>query len=322
MSEIRKMRAVGYARVSTDAELQEGSYELQVQYFKDLIQSDPNLELVEVYGDKGKSGRNIEKRDGFLRMIQDCEDGKIDVIYTKSVSRFSRSIIDMVETITRLRQIGVAVFFEKEGLNTMDRSTDLLMNILGIIAQEESRSIGENLRLGLEARYATGHPVGRVPYGYRRIDKDANWAIEEEEARRIRLLFRMASAGECYQDIRKALDQMEADAGTGVTWNKERVRRTLNNVAYMGDVITGKTYTVHGKKKKAKVNHGERPQYRLEGHHAPIVTPEVFDRVQSLMGLGLLHSFRCRMTPEERSFLKDERWRAAQDRLEEGQSNV
>ena len=321
MSEFRKLRAAGYARVSTDAELQEGSYEIQVQYFRDMIQADPNLELVEIYGDKGKSGRNIEKRPGFLRMIQDCEAGKIDVIYTKSVSRFSRNITDMVETVTTLRKIGVTVFFEKEGLNTMDRSTDLLMNILGIIAQEESRSIGENLRMGLEARCATGHPVGRVPYGFRRIDKDANWAIEEEEAKRIRLMFRMAASGDCYQDIRKALDQMEAEAGTGVTWNKERLRRTLNNEAYKGDVITGKTYTVHGKKKKVKVNRGERRRFNLIGHHEPIVTPEVFERVQSLMKLGLLHSYRYRMTEEEKKLLSDESWRAGQDKLEGGRED-
>lgn len=201
----------------------------------------------------------------------------------------------------------------------MERSTDLLVNILGIIAEEESRSIGENVRLGLQVRCATGHPVGRVAYGYRRINKDADWAIEEEEAKRIRLMFRMAAAGECYQDIRKALDQMEAEAGTGITWNKERLRRTLNNVVYKGDVQTGKTYTVYEKKKKVKKNRGERESYMLEGHHEPIVTPELFDRVQSLMGLGLLHSYRSRMTTQERTLLRDESWRAAQDRLERKQ---
>ena len=321
MSESRIIRAAGYARVSTDEELQEGSYELQVQYFRDMIQAVPDLKLVEIYGDKGKSGRNIEQRPGFLRMLQDCEAGKIDVIYTKSVSRFARNITDMVETVTRFRKIGVTVFFEKEGLNTMDRSTDLLMNILGIIAQEESRSIGENLRLGLEARCATGHPVGRVPYGYRRIDKDANWAVEEDEAKSIRLLFRMAAAGECYKDIRKALDHMEMEAGTGITWNRERLRRTLNNEAYMGNVITAKTYMVHSKKKKVKINRGERRQFRLIGHHEPIVTPEVFERVQSLMKLGLLHSNRCHMTEQEKIFLNDESWRAGQDKLEGEQAN-
>ena len=133
-------------------------------------------------------------------------------------------------------------------------------------------------------------------------------------------MFRMAAAGECYQDIRKALDQMEAEAGTGIIWNKERLRRTLNNVVYKGDVQTGKTYTVYEKKKIVKKNRGERESYMLEGHHEPIVTPELFDRVQSLMGLGLLHSYRSRMTAQERALLRDESWRAEQDRLERKQT--
>ena len=320
MSEFKKMRAAGYARVSTEEEIQEGSYDLQVQYFRDMIMEDPNLELVGVYGDFGITGRDAEKRPGLQQMLKDCDDGKIDVIYTKSVSRFARNIADMVEIVTRLRKIGIAIYFEEQGLNTMDRSSDLLVNILGIIAEEESRSIGENVRLGLQVRCATGHPVGRVAYGYRRINKNADWAIEEEEAKRIRLMFRMAAAGECYQDIRKALDQMEAEAGTGIAWNKERLRRTLNNVVYKGDVQTGKTYTVYEKKKKVKKNRGERESYMLEGHHEPIVTPELFDRVQSLMGLGLLHSYRSRMTAQERALLRDESWRAEQDRLERKQT--
>ena len=298
MSEFKKMRAAGYARVSTEEEIQEGSYDLQVQYFRDMIMEDPNLELVGVYGDFGISGREAEKRPGLQQMLKDCDDGKIDVIYTKSVSRFARNIADMVEIVTHLRKIGVAIYFEEQGLNTMDRS---------------------NVRLGLQVRCATGHPVGRVAYGYRRINKDADWAIEEEEAKRIRLMFRMAAAGECYQDIRKALDQMEAEAGTGIIWNKERLRRTLNNVVYKGDVQTGKTYTVYEKKKIVKKNRGERESYMLEGHHEPIVTPELFDRVQSLMGLGLLHSYRSRMTAQERALLRDESWRAEQDRLERKQ---
>ena len=226
----------------------------------------------------------------------------------------------MVETITHLRKIGVTIFFEDQGLNTMDRSSDLVMYILGIIAEEESRSIGENVRMGLAARCASGHPVGKVAYGYRRIDKEAHWAICEEEAKRIRLAFRMAAAGECYQDIRKALDRMEEEAGTGATWNKERLRRAFNNTVYKGDVLTRKTYTVHGRKKRVRVNHGEVEQFNLRQHHEPIVTPEVFDRVQSLMELGLLHTYRCRVNPEERKILNDESWRAGQDLLERKQA--
>ena len=308
-----KVKTCSYIRTSTDREQQEGSYELQKEYFEKLITADDNLEYVGCYGDFGKSGRFADKRPEFQRMLKDCEDGKIQLIYTKSVSRFARSVADFVETVTKLRSLGVMIYFDEQKLNTTDRHMELLLHILAIVAQEESRSFGENVRLALETRAANGHPVGSVPYGYRRIDKDANWAIEEEEAKRIRLMFRMAGKGDCYQDILKALNWLEEEAGTGFEWKKERLRRMLRNIVYKGDVLTGKTYKVG---KKVIKNDGERPQYYLEQHHAPIVTVELFERVQELMDARLLHTMRCRMTPEQRRMLQDERWVAGQDRLE------
>ena len=311
---MEKIKTASYIRTSTDKEEQEGSYEIQKKYFKDMITSDLELEYVGCYGDFGKSGKYADKRLEFQRMIRDCEDGKIEAIYTKSVSRFARSIADLVDTVTKLRSLGIYVYFEEERINSNDRHMELLLHILGVMAQEEARSLGENVRLGLQLRTSTGHPVGRVPYGYRRIDKDANWRIDEKEAKRIRLMFRMAGKGDCYQDIRKALNSLEAEAGTGIEWDKERLRRTLHNVVYKGDVLTGKTYKEGRKQIK---NDGEKyPQYELLEHHDPIVTTELFDRVQSLMDQGLLHSFRCQMTPEQKRFLRDESWMSGQDRLE------
>ena len=255
-------------------------------------------------------------RPGFQQMIRDAEEHKFDVIYTKSVSRFSRNVSDFCETVNHLRELGIYVFFEREGLNTADRSTELFVNILSAVAQEELRSIRDNVRLGLEARAATGHPVGKVPYGYVRIDRDANWGILEEEAKRVQLMFRMAAAGNCYSDIIKALNQMEAEAGSNYEWEKPRLYRTLTNIAYKGDVLTGKTFIVHGRKKAVRINCGERPQYLLQEHHAPIVTPELFDRVQSLISLGLLHSYKVRFKEEHKRIIADESWRAGQERLE------
>ncbi|MBQ1363719.1 MAG: recombinase family protein, partial [Oscillospiraceae bacterium] len=190
-----KTRAACYVRTSTDREEQEGSFQLQKDYFINMIKDDPELELVDCYGDYGKSGVSAAHRPEFQRMIRDCEEHKIDVIYTKSVSRFARNISDLVETIQHLRELGVSIYFEKESLNTRERSSELFLHILGIIAQEESRSFGANVRLGLAVRMATGHPVGKTPYGFRRVDKEANWVIEEEQAKRIRLAFRMAASG-------------------------------------------------------------------------------------------------------------------------------
>ncbi len=311
-----KTRAACYVRTSTDREEQEGSFQLQKDYFINMIKDDPELELVDCYGDYGKSGVSAAHRPEFQRMIRDCEEHKIDVIYTKSVSRFARNISDLVETIQHLRELGVSIFFEKESLNTMERSSELFLHILGIIAQEESRSFGSNVRLGLAVRMATGHPVGKTPYGFRRVDKDANWVIEENEAKRMRLAFRMAASGSCYADILTALNNIEKQEKTGLIWKKERLRRVLHNVAYKGDVLTGKTCTINGKKGVRGDRVESNQQYYLEGHHDPIVTPELFDRVQDLMEQGLLHSMRNKMSAQEKAFIADESWRDGQDKLE------
>ena len=311
------LRAAAYARTSTDQEEQEGSFQLQQQYFKDMIEADPSLELVGIYGDFGKSGRDADSRPDFQRMLRDCEAGKIDMIYTKSVSRFARNIADLVEVVQHLRELGVNVYFESQRLNTAERQTELLLHILGIIAQEESRSFGENVRLGLEMRAATGHPIGQTAYGFRRVDKDANWEIVEEEAERVRLAFRKAGEGTCYQDIKKALDEYEKSKGTDIVWGRERIRRMLRNECYKGDVITGKSYIVYGEKRMQKRNYGERPQYYLEQHHKPIIAPELFDRVQLLMDMGLLNSLKYVSKPEEKRLIADDSWRIPQDRLEE-----
>ena len=179
----KKLRAACYVRCSCESDIMEGSYETQEAYFRQMIGDDPNLTLVECYGDFGKSGGEALTRPGFQQMIRDAEAHKFDVLYTKSVSRFSRNVSDFCETVNHLRGLGINLIFEREGLNTADRTTELFTNILSAVAQEELRSIRENVRLGLEARVSTGHPVGTIPYGYVRINKDSNWGILEEEAK-------------------------------------------------------------------------------------------------------------------------------------------
>lgn len=314
-----KTKAACYVRTSTDREEQEGSFILQKEYFINMIKEDPELEFVGCYGDYGKSGRFAEKRPEFQKMIRDCEAGKIEVIYTKSVSRFARNIADLVEVVQKLRSLGVCVYFERECLNTMDRSTELLLHILGIIAQEESRSYGENVRLGFELRHATGHPTGQPPYGYRRLNKDADWGIMEEEAKRIRLAFRMAAGVHNGEEISAALNEMEKAEGTDTKWTPSRVYRMLRHEAFKGDVLTGKRYVING---KSKPNDGQRPSYYLEGHHEPIVTREVFDRVRRLSAFKNSHykCWRRFLTPEEKEFVADESWKIGQEALEASQA--
>lgn len=307
----KRKRAAAYCRVSTGMECQEGSYEIQKDYFTELLSHNPDAELVRVYADTG-SGRSTQRRPEFRQMIRDCMDGRIDIIYTKSISRFSRNMLDCVTVVRQLKGLGIPVIFEKEGINTMDSQSELFFHILAIIAEEESKSIGANVRTGIAYLHDQGIPTGRVPYGFRRVNKQGQWRIEESEARRVRYAFTMAAKGICYEDIRAGLDQMERKENTGVSWskNQKRLPLMLRHVAYMGDYWTDCYYAAYGRNgcRYSKRNTGERAQIHLGGHHEPIVSKELFERVRIMMQLGLLRSNRCRFTAEQLKILNDPNW--------------
>lgn len=304
-------RAAVYCRVSTETEMQEGSFAYQRNYYLEKINATPAFVLVDVYGDFGKSGTSIQKRPEFQRMLQDCSAGKIDVIFTKSISRFSRNLADCVEVIRRLKKKGIAVIFEKENINTMDSSSELLLSILAIIAQEESNSLSQNLRWSLQKFHANGVPTGSVTYGYRRVMPENIWTIEETEAKRVRLAFESAAEGICYQQIAAGLDSIEKTEGSTYRWkNQNRIRYMLRNINYTGDVLTDKYYTNGPGRSYEHVNHGERDQYYIEQHHEPIISRKLYDRVQLLMDCGLLHSLKKKYTEEEKALLADQSWRA------------
>lgn len=308
---IKRKRAAAYCRVSTGMECQEGSYEIQKNYYTNLLANSSDAELVRVYADEG-SGRTTQGRPEFQQMIRDCEAGKIDIIYTKSISRFSRNMLDCVTVVRRLKEMGISVIFERECINTMDRQSELFFHILAIIAEEESRSIGKNLKMGISGLHDKGIPTGRVTYGYRRVNNTGTWRIEESEARRVRYAFNQAAKGVCYKDIRAGLDKMEMEENTGVSWSKNRKRLTalLRHMAYKGDYMTDCYYTTYGKngKRYSKLNKGECIRIHLEDHHEPIVSREQFERVQTLMQMGLLDSGRCRFTEEQKKILNDSKW--------------
>lgn len=308
---VKRKRAAAYCRVSTGMECQEGSYELQKSYFTELLSNNPDEELVKVYADEG-SGRSTQRRPEFRQMIQDCVDGKIDIIYTKSISRFSRNMLDCVTVVRQLKELGIPVIFEKEGINTMDGQSELFFHILAIIAEEESKSIGGNVSAGIAYLHDQGIPTGRVPYGFRRVNKQGEWRIEESEARRIRYAFDQAAKGVCYADIRIALDKMEDEENTGISWSKNRNRLPLmlKHVAYMGDYWTDCYYTAYSKNghRYSKRNMGERAQVHLEDHHEGIVSRAEFERVQTMMQMGLLHSGRKKFNEEQKKVLNDPNW--------------
>ena len=299
MSEL--IRTAAYCRVSTDSEVQEGSYELQEQYYTDKITANAGMTLVGIYGDKGKSGLKTAGRPGLQKLMGDCREGKIDLILTKSISRFARNMADCAGMIRELRSLGVNIIFEKESLNTRDGKCDLVLNIFSAIAQEESHSISQHVLLSHEQHVLEGRPFGTISFGYRNMG-DNRWGINEEEAPLVRLAFQMADEGKNYLEILQALN--EADEKR--IWRHHRLRYLLTNPVYKGDYYShGTVCLVPGKQ---VINRGYRDRYYIEEHHDPIVPPELFDRVQELVKQGKLISPRrskevreaCRAALEEK----------------------
>lgn len=292
----KPIRTAAYCRVSTDKEDQKGSYEMQESYFTDLIKSNPGMELVGIYGDKGKSGLKTAGRPGLQKLMEDCRAGRIDLILTKSISRFARSMSDCAEIIRELRAIGVDILFEKENVNSRNTNCDLVLNIFSAIAQEESHSISQHTVRSHEQYTLEGRPFGRVSFGYRNAG-DNCWEINEEEAPKVRTAFRMASQGKCYMEILKALNEME----TGYQWKQKRLKYMLINPVYKGDYYShGTVCLVPG---KSIPNRGYRDRFYIKGHHEPIVSPEIFDRVQEIIERGILVSYK-RMSKEDQDFLE------------------
>ncbi len=297
-TENKRIRTAAYCRVSTAKEAQEGSYEMQERYFMNLIKSNPGMELVGIYGDKGKSGLRTAGRPGLQRLLEDCRADRIDLILTKSISRFARSMSDCAAMIRELRAIGVHVLFEKENVNSGNANCDLILNIFSAIAQEESHSISQHSVRSHEQYTLEGRPFGRVSFGYRNAG-DNRWEVNEEEAPKVRLAFHMASQGKSYGEILRALDETEKE--TGYAWKQKRLKHMLTNPVYKGDYYShGTVCLVPG---KPIPNRGYRDRFYIKGHHEPIVSPERFDRVQEIIARGILISYK-RLSKEDREFLE------------------
>lgn len=298
MSESDVKRVAAYCRVSTLQEEQEDSYELQRKYYEDLIRNQTGMVLVDVYGDHGKSGANADLRPDFQRMIRDCEAGKIDLVMTKSISRFSRSLGDCVQYVRQLKVLGISVYFERECMSSTDNNGELVLSLLASVAQEELNSISQSIRWAHEKRAKAGDPIRGVLYGYRKTARDKKgkqkWVICEPEARRVRLAFSLASEGTPYTEILKRLNALERKESTGKNWIHATLRGMLLNEAYIGDILTNKTYKPDYRSKASKLNRGEKPQFYLEGHHEPIVGRDTFAAVTQMIHAGALRSKRRR----------------------------
>ena len=277
-----KRRVAGYARVSTDSDEQFTSYEAQIDYYTQYIMAHPDWEFVEVYTDEGISGLNTKKREGFNRMVADALAGRIDLIVTKSVSRFARNTVDSLTTIRKLKEAGCECYFEKEGIYTFDSKGELLITIMSSLAQEESRSISENVTWGQRKRFADGKVS--MPYkhflGYEKGPDDLPKVVPEQ-AKTVRYIYDLFMSGKTVTAIAKQLTDEGIPTPCGkAIWGSRTVMSILTNEKYRGDARLQKKFTVDYLQRRMKVNEGEVPQYYVENSHEAIIHPLLFDRVQ------------------------------------------
>ena len=285
ITEQEKRKVAGYARVSTDHDDQFSSYEAQIDYYTNYIKGRDDWAFVEVYTDEGITGTSTKHREGFKQMIADALDGKIDLIVTKSVSRFARNTVDSLTTIRQLKEAGVEVYFEKENIWTFDGKGELLLTIMSSLAQEESRSISENCTWGQRKRFADGKVS--VPFqrflGYDR-GPDGNLVVNREQAVIVKRIYSLFLQGMTYYGIADTLTKDGIPTPGGKKkWSISTVKSILSNEKYKGDALLQKSYTVDFLTKKTKVNEGEIPQYYVEDNHEAIIDPEVFEMVQREM---------------------------------------
>lgn len=284
-SEIPKLRVAAYCRVSTDSDEQATSYEAQVEHYTDYIRKNPEWEFAGIFADDGISGTNTKKREEFNRMIDEAMVGKIDMIVTKSISRFARNTLDCLKYIRQLKEKNIPVYFEKENINTMDAKGEVLLTIMASLAQQESQSLSQNVKLGFQYRYQQGQiTVNHNRFlGYTK-DENGNLIIEPDEAKVIKRIFREYLDGASLQQIGRGLEADGILTGAGKKkWRAETLQKILKNEKYIGDALLQKTYTVDFLEKKRVPNNGLVPQYYVENSHEAIIPRELYMQVQEEM---------------------------------------
>ena len=280
--DMRPKRVAAYCRVSTDREEQEHSFETQKAMYTEMIMMKPTWQTAGIYADEGITSTVAKKRPGFMKMIKDCRKGKIDMIVTKSVSRFSRNNLDCLMYVRELKQLGIPIIFEKEGINTIQVSSELLLTLFGALSQAESESISMNVKLGIRQSLKNGNV--RFSYktflGYRK-GADGQPEIVPEQADIVRRIYNDFLAGATYLEIAKRLTEENVPTmGGGSRWFSERIKSILKNEKYKGDALLQKTYITDPISKRVKKNNGELPMYYVENSHPAIIERRVFDKVQ------------------------------------------
>lgn len=282
-TETRK-RVAAYCRVSTDSDSQLESLENQLEAFRYQIALHTDWDLVGIYADEGLSGTGVKHRKEFIRMIKDCEAGKIDYIITKSISRFARNTLDCISYVRHLQSCGVQVCFEKEGINTGDAASEMLLTIMASFGQEESRSISENVKWGIRKRFEDGREVKVPLYGFCHTD-DALFQIVPDEAEIVREVFERYVHGELPISIMNDMIKRGVKPPAGDSWKRLQLDRMLKNEKYAGDVVLQKTYIENHLSHKQVRNQGELPKFQITDAHPAIVERHVFEQAQQITSM-------------------------------------
>ena len=329
-------RVAVYARVSTDDPNQTSSYELQKNHYEDMVRRKENWELVDIYADEGISGTSLQHRDSFVRMLHDCQAGKIDLIVTKSVSRFARNIVDCIGYVRQLKASAppIGVFFETENIFTLDEHSEMSLSFIATLAQEESHTKSEIMNASIEMRFKRGIFLTPPLLGYDK-DENGNLVINEEEAKTVRLIFFSYIYGYSTQKIADALTELERLTKRGnEVWSAGSVLQILTNERYCGDVLARKTYTPNYLDHKSKKNNHDRNQYRQKDHHEAIISRDDFFAVQKMIRNakygnkgyfpeirviqdGILHGY-VTVHPKWAGFTEDDYYEAS-EQIENGQ---
>ena len=276
----QRKKVAAYARVSMETERLQHSLSAQISYYSELIQKHAGWQYVGVYADDGISGTKTNRRDEFLRMVEDCEAGKIDIILTKSISRFARNTVDLLNTIRHLKELGISVRFEKENIDSLSEDGELMLTLLASFAQEEVRSISDNVKWGTITRFQQGIPYGQMRvFGYEWLD--GQLTIIPSEADIIRWMYQEYMKGASRIEIGRALNEKGIFTRQGKLWADSNVKVVLTNITYTGNLLFQKEYTVDPITKKKRKNRGELPQFYVEDTHEAIIPLEEFQRVQA-----------------------------------------
>ena len=280
---MRQLRVAAYCRVSTEEEEQQSSYEAQCTYYTDKIMTNPEWTMAGIFADEGISGTSTKNRDDFNRMIRRCRQKKIDLILTKSISRFARNTLDSLKYIRALKGMGIGIIFEKENINTLETDTELIITFMSAFAQSESESISANVRWGKRQAMKEGKASVNFKklYGYY-LDDEGNPQVNSDQAEAVRSIFDQYLQGASLRMIRLSLEEKKVLNPTGgAKWDISQIRSILGNEKYCGDVLMQKTFTQDCINKKAIKNTGQLPMYLIQNNHPAIVSREIYRAVQA-----------------------------------------